>query len=237
MHTSYSDFHLFFDLDRTLWDFDKNSEDALKSIFGDFKTKLTGTNFYQFHGVYKIENAKLWTAYAKGKLNKETLRYKRFENTFKELGCASDELIQQFGDEYVRRSPFQKKLVDGSLETIHELSKMKFNLHIITNGFKEVQYIKLENCGLRPYFNQIICSEEVGFNKPNEQIFQYALDKTGAKADNSLMIGDDYHADIHGAISAGWKAIYFNPGVRKSYGFNSQFSNYKDFIPLLLKTI
>ena len=234
---SFSNVHLFFDLDRTLWDFDKNSEHALKSIFEEIESSFNGINFYKFHGVYKIENAKLWKDYAKGKLDKETLRYKRFENTFLELGCCSDNLIQFFGDEYVTRSPYQKKLIKGSLETLMELKNLNFNLHIITNGFIEVQHIKLDHCELRPFFNAVICSEEVGYNKPNQQIFEYAMKQTGADRNNSIMIGDDYLADIHGATSVGWKAMFFNPEKRKNYGFDCQFSDYKDFLPLLLKII
>ena len=232
---SFHDIHLFFDLDRTIWDFDRNSEVALKSIFKDSAPFFENVSFYKFHGVYKIENAKLWKAYAQGKLTKEVLRYKRFENTFNELGLNNQKVIQYFGDEYVLRSPDQTNLIEGSLKVLQELYEMGFNMHIITNGFKEVQYRKLNNCGLEKFFKVIVCSEEVGFNKPNPEIFDYALKKSGAKKTEAIMVGDDYLADIHGAITSGWQAVFFNPQKRNNYGHSFQFAQYKELIPLILR--
>lgn len=234
---SYRDTHLFFDLDRTIWDFERNSEIALRSIYNDKSKEFSDRSFYKFIGVYKIENAKLWKDYAKGKVTKDVLRYKRFENTFKELGLHDEELIRFFGDEYVVRSPEQIHLMKGALDALSVFTKMGFSLHIITNGFKEVQHKKLKNCKLEKYFDVVVCSEEVGFNKPNPEIFDFALQKTGAKKSNAIMIGDDYLADIHGAIASGWKAVFYNPLQRKNYGYRYQFDTYEDLLPLVLKLI
>jgi putative hydrolase of the HAD superfamily len=84
-------------------------------------------------------------------------------------------------------------------------------MHIITNGFKEVQYIKLENCGLASFFDVIVCSEDVGKNKPSADIFHFALNKANAKSRSSVMIGDDPEVDVYGALNAGMKGILFDP--------------------------
>ena len=208
---SYSDKHLFFDLDRTLWDFDKNSEFALQHILKEEQLENRVGSFHKFHDIYVEENARLWQLYGKGILTKDVLRYKRFEDTLKHFGLDDVVLAQRMGDAYVELSPRQTQLFPNAKETLEELQSIGFQMHIITNGFSEVQYIKLENCGLIHFFDVIVCSEVIGKNKPDPLIFQHALSEAKADSKNSLMIGDDYHADINGAIQSGMHAILFDP--------------------------
>jgi putative hydrolase of the HAD superfamily len=98
---------------------------------------------------------------------------------------------------------------------------MGFQLHIITNGFQEVQFIKLENCGLRAFFDVIVCSEFVGKNKPELAIFKYALNQANAKAERAVMIGDDYHVDVAGALRAGMQAVWFDPSGKNTYNYEN----------------
>jgi putative hydrolase of the HAD superfamily len=217
---SYSDKHLFFDLDRTLWDFDKNSEFALQHILKEEQLENRVGSFDKFHDIYVEENARLWQLYGKGILTKDVLRYKRFQDTLNHFGLDDVVLAQRMGDAYVELSPRQTQLFPNAKETLEELQSIGFQMHIITNGFSEVQYIKLENCGLIHFFDVIVCSEVIGKNKPDPLIFQHALSEAKADSKNSLMIGDDYHADINGAIQSGMHAILFDP-------FEKEYSNYE----------
>jgi len=203
--------HLFFDLDKTLWDFELNSEETLKELFAHFKLgKLFDFNSDVFIDVYKKHNEQLWVQYSSNTINKASLRTERFKLTLAEFGIVDLALSEQLGNEYVFRSPLKTKLVPGTLNVLEYL-KDKYTLHIITNGFEEVQHAKLNNCGIRNYFSEIITSERAGCNKPHKGIFEYSLTISGAKSYNSIMIGDNLDFDILGAVSAGIDQIYFNP--------------------------
>jgi putative hydrolase of the HAD superfamily len=222
---SYSDKHLFFDLDRTLWDFDRNSEQALKQIISEEKLESITGDFEKFHEIYKEENARLWSMYGKGSLTKEILRYKRFQDSLLQFGIDDIDLAKRMGEAYVEISPRQTKLFPNTKETLEELKSIGFQIHIITNGFSEVQYLKLENCGLIQFFDVIVCSEIIGKNKPDPLIFAHALSQAKANSSNSLMIGDDYHADINGAIQAGMHALLFDPFDKEKTVFEYKIKN------------
>lgn len=202
---------LFFDLDRTLWDFETNSKFALSELFHLYQLEDAFEHFIQFHYHYSKINAELWHAYGDQKITKDELRYERFRKTLALKNIQDEQLVNKLSDGYVEISPKQTALFPGAIETLEELKKEDYRLHIITNGFKEVQDIKLENCGLKPYFDLILCSEEVGVNKPSRGIFNHALEYTHCKAAHAIMIGDDMKADIVGALNAGWSAIHFDP--------------------------
>lgn len=203
--------HLFFDLDRTLWDFEKNSKQALMSMYETRHLSNYMKSFESFHHAYKNINAKLWQQYGKGKITKEELRHRRFQETLKQFQINNDELAFELSNDYITTSPFQTNIFPGTHETLMSLKSDNFRLHIITNGFKEVQYVKLKQCDLLKYFDVIVCSEEVGENKPSINVFNHSLKQAGAKAKDSIMIGDDYHIDIVGAENAGMAAILFDP--------------------------
>lgn len=203
--------HLFFDLDRTLWDFDKNSKIALNQLFFELKLDETIADFDHFHSVYKINNAELWKQYGNGNIKKEFLREERFRSTLENFKLKDPKLIKKMSDGYVAISPYQTSLFPNTIETLSQLKKSGFNMHIITNGFKEVQEIKIRKSGLESYFDIIVCSEDVGKNKPSPDIFHYSLNKANAKKEASVMIGDDYEIDVLGALNIGMSGILFDP--------------------------
>ena len=161
---SLSDKHIFFDLDRTLWDFDLNSKNALLQIFEELDLIDIFRTFDRFYNAYVAQNARLWKLYGEGKLSKDVLRYERFNATLMQFNIDNIDLAKEMGSMYVSISPFQKKLFPGTIACLDELRSIGFHLHIITNGFEEVQYIKLQNCGLDGFFDVIVCSEAVGQN-------------------------------------------------------------------------
>lgn len=234
---SFSDKHIFFDLDRTLWDFDKNSKNALKLIIeAENLTSIFGS-FDRFHRAYIKNNIRLWGEYGKGKLKKEVLRYERFNATLKQFGTDDIQLAKKMGDAYVEISPRQKILLPNTIPVLQELTKIGFQLHIITNGFVEVQYIKLENCGIKDFFKVIVCSEVVGKNKPSIAIYNYALEKANCAANDALMIGDDYVADVSGALNAGLQAVLFDSVMESKEHYTHTINDLKEFPEIAIQLL
>ncbi len=202
--------HLFFDLDNTLWDFDYNSKIVLGYIFDKFQLQQKGIpSKKKFINCYKKVNGELWFKYREGLITKDLLRFQRFLKTLNIFNINDQILSEKIGDYYVFNSPCQTKLMDGAKEVLFNLS-LHYDLHIITNGFKEVQFIKLKKSGIYSFFNKIIVSEDVGVLKPNKKIFQYALKVCDAKNKHCLMIGDDITSDIIGARSIGMDQVFFD---------------------------
>lgn len=203
--------HLFFDLDHTLWDFEKNSEAALRILFTDHQLDRIFPSFESFHHHYKEINADMWYQYSKGKVSKEELRIRRFLDTLQRYEVRDKVLAGKLGNAYVRISPYQKNLFPGTHETLSQLKQDGHLLHIITNGFMEIQDVKLRNTEIRDYFDIVLCSEEVGVQKPHADVFQSALARAGALASESVMIGDNLHTDVLGAERVGIRGILFDP--------------------------
>jgi len=198
---------IFFDLDHTLWDFDKNSEITYKIIFDNLKLEVSLVEFLE---AYKDINKDLWKLFREELIDKETLRYRRLKETFTEINVdLPDELLFEIADEYIYHLSKQTHLLDGTI-TLLEYLTPKYTLHIITNGFAEVQEGKLNNTNLSEYFNVIINSEMAGVKKPNPIIFEKALGLANVSKDSSLMIGDSFEADVLGALNFGMDAICYN---------------------------
>lgn len=210
MDTQYK--HLFIDLDKTIWDFEANSKAAFMEIFGKRDLKKKGiTGIDAFLQVYHRINDMLWALYRENKIKKEVLNIKRFELTLLDFGIDDLILATHIAEDYVTISPRKTILFPYAHDALTHL-KSKYFLHIITNGFEELQQQKLDNCDLRKYFTTITTSEEAGVKKPEIQIFELALQKAGATAKESLMIGDDLEVDVAGAKGIGMGTLYFNPG-------------------------
>ncbi len=207
--------HLFFDLDHTIWDFDRNAEETLHELYRTYNLQHIGLHSPDvFIEVYTRNNHQLWADYHIGKISKEVLRATRFSKTFIELGVSPDLIPAKFEDDYVLLCPRKTNLFPHAHETLLYLQE-KYTLHIISNGFKESTELKIGNTGLAKYFNTIFISEIIGFNKPDKAIFEHVFKATDAKVAESLMIGDSIEADIRGAQAFGMKAIYFNPGNKE----------------------
>lgn len=203
--------HVFFDLDRTLWDFEQNSHDELSAIFSRNRLMEKGISLVEeFIKVYKKINEECWELYRMNAIKKEDLRSVRFSQTLEYFGIKDENLAERIGMEYVTNSPHRTKLIAGTHEILEYLNP-KYSMHMITNGFEEVQHVKLRECGLTPFFGEVITSEMAGAKKPERKIFDLAINFTGANPETSVYIGDDLLVDALGAINAGWQAIYFNP--------------------------
>ena len=203
--------HIFFDLDNTLWDHRKNAYLTLKELF--YKEKLDGIyalNFQDFHQKYDEVNERLWEQIRDGEIDKEYLRKHRFYDTFLHFGVDNLELGQkieyQFLDEIIRYN----ELVEGTLDVLNYLKNKDYELHIISNGFYEVTHRKVQHSGLSPFFESITSADDAGVRKPNPKIFQHALNQAKAEKKESILIGDDWIADIKGAQNFGMEVIFFD---------------------------
>lgn len=203
--------HIFFDLDNTLWDHRKNAYLTIKDLF--IKTNISeeyNIDFEIFHKTYNRINENLWELIRDEKIDKEYLRKHRFYDTFLEFGIDNYNLSQYFEAHFLDQILSYNHLMDGTQECLDYLKSKEYKLHIISNGFQEVTERKCILSGISNYFESITSADSIGKRKPNTEIFAYALDKENANIGNSLMIGDDWIADIIGATNYGMKAIYFN---------------------------
>jgi putative hydrolase of the HAD superfamily len=206
--------HVFFDLDHTLWDFEKNSALAIETIF---KKHAIDVDLQLFLSYYVPINIKYWEWYRVDKISQFELRLGRLKETFQLVDYEiDDDKIIFLSEEYIEYLPKFNFLFEGAIEILDYL-KPRYNLHIITNGFQEIQDNKLKNSNIAHYFKTITNSELAGVKKPNPVIFQYAITEANASKTNSIMIGDCIDADVNGALNFGMDAILFNIDPSKSY--------------------
>lgn len=198
---------VFFDLDHTLWDFDKNSSLAFERVFKTHNIKLDIEDFLE---VYEPINLEYWRLFRNDTVTKQELRRGRLIDAFKTFKVSySIAEIDAMAASYIDELPVDNYLFNDALDILQYLSK-KYTLHIITNGFHEVQHLKLKNSGIESFFKTVTTSEEVGLKKPNPIIFETALEKALVTPEKSMMIGDSFEADILGAKAIGMQTLFYN---------------------------
>lgn len=204
--------HIFFDLDRTIWDFDASAKDTFSRMFEKYKLAEKGVPGVEvFREKYELHNDLLWSWYRKGEILKEVLNVRRFELTLADFGIRDQSISIGMSEDYVKVNPEKAFLFPGTIETLEYLFD-RYPLHIITNGFQEVQEQKFRIARLSRFFKSVTTSEEAGSKKPEPGIFRHALSKARCSAAESIIIGDDLDVDIVGARNIGMDQIYFNPG-------------------------
>jgi len=202
--------HIFFDLDHTLWDFEKNCAETLLELYDRHSLHKHRFDAEQFVNAYQDINRVLWKDLHAGKLDKYYIRQWRFILTFKQLGLHEEDVPANLEEQFLQLCPAKSNVVPHAHEVLEYL-KGKYTLHVITNGFYDIQQIKLSAARLGGYFNEIINSESCGHMKPDRRIFEFSLNKAKAKPEECIMIGDDLDADVIGARNAGIDQVFFNP--------------------------
>jgi putative hydrolase of the HAD superfamily len=203
--------HLFFDLDHTLWDFDANARATLQQLHIDLKLVDKGVHDFElFHKNYLQHNDKLWARYRNGYIRQEELRLKRMWLTLLDFRITDEALARQLSELFLQLLPARSILFPDTTEVLQYLTDKGYQLHLITNGFEETQHSKLKNSGLDIFFREVVTSECSNSLKPQKEIFQYALDKTGATVKESIMIGDSLEVDILGAMNIGMDQVHVN---------------------------
>ncbi|AQG81649.1 YjjG family noncanonical pyrimidine nucleotidase [Spirosoma montaniterrae] len=203
--------HLFFDLDHTLWDFDRNSAESLAELFETFRLTEVGiASAEEFSRHFIAINRKLWADYDKNLIAHSYIREHRFPMVYRSLGIDEATVQHDLNAEYLRLLPRKPHLLESARELLDHLQG-RYTLHIITNGFAEIQAVKMDSAEIAHYFTNVITSENANAKKPDPLVFEYALQAAGASISESLMIGDNYEADILGAKGVGMDTVFYNP--------------------------
>ncbi|QEC67696.1 noncanonical pyrimidine nucleotidase, YjjG family [Panacibacter ginsenosidivorans] len=215
--------HLFFDLDHTLWDFEANAKESIQEVYELNALHARGiTDFEAFFKSYSRHNERLWDRYTKGFIKQEELRWKRMWFALLDFKIGDEALSKRMSVEFLERLPLKKNLFPYTIEILEYLTNKGYVLHLVTNGFESIQYSKLDNSNMRNYFVEVITSEASNSLKPNKEIFEYALSKSGAAIEESIMIGDNLDADIKGGMDAGLDTVFVNhlkivPHIKPTY--------------------
>ena len=225
--------HLFFDLDRTLWDFERNSTETIKDLHGTLGLpSIMKANAHEFLEVYKIKNRQLWAEYRHGHITKDELRQERFHQAFLHFELNDPELALHFNDKYVEMCSAKPHLLPDTMEVLNYLDD-HYMMHIITNGFVEAQQVKMKNTGLENYFKEVVVSDGLGYRKPDKRIFYHAMSLAGASQEVSLMIGDDYEADVLGARAIGMDQVYLRGKNEASKEATYEITELKELLEFL----
>lgn len=226
--------HLFFDLDHTLWDYNRNAAETLAELHLEFSLSAYGIEpFSKFLTSFLWANSQVWNAFEESNLNQYALRHKRLELVFEQFNLPFAP-IEGFNEAYYQRCCQKTHLVPGAISLLEALAP-HFSLHIITNGFDDTQFDKLEKPGLAPFFKTVTTSEKAGSKKPDPAYFQFALQQAGAKKEESLVIGDGWRTDVAGALALDLPVIWFNSeGEEKSHPGVKEIRHLSELYAILL---
>ncbi len=220
--------NIFIDLDDTIWDFNANSHTSLEMTYHDLSLSQIFPDYQAFSTAYYSKNKELWTLYHHGQITKDFLIVERFAYLFRTIGYPDPEnsMAIRMNRHYLDTLARQKVLVPHAAELLEYLQRKNYRLFILSNGFMNVQQQKLQSAGIDSFFSRIVLSDEIGITKPARELFDFALRVTGSKASDTLMIGDNYDADIMGAANAGWGQIYFDRFHNDITGQKPQYTVY-----------
>ncbi len=203
---------IFFDLDHTLWDYETNSKETLEELYDQYDLKKNGVNsFNEFHLRFQEINGKLWELYDTGKIDSSVIRKERFKQILEIFNSFDEKLNQDLSHDYLMICPKKGNLMPSAIHALEYLKSRSYKLSIITNGFEEIQHLKLASGNLENYFDHIITSQKAGHRKPAQEIFQFALQAHNIQNHDAVMVGDNLITDIGGAKNAGIDAVYYNP--------------------------
>ena len=201
--------NIFIDLDDTIYDFAAASRESFEEVYTMLGYERFFNSFNHFLSLYEPHNLELWALYGEGKITKAQRNSDRYSYPLRMVGIDDQELADTFCREVLCRIPTKNKVIPGAIELLEYLYP-KYDLYILSNGFKELQEHKMETAGLRKYFKRIVLSEDIGINKPHPELFIHALQVADATCENSIMIGDMFDTDIVGAAGVEMDQIFYN---------------------------
>jgi putative hydrolase of the HAD superfamily len=211
--------NLFFDLDDTVWAFSQNARDSLEEVYNECSYDRYFRSFEHFYSLYQRRNAELWVAYGDARITKEELNRQRFLYPLQEVGVDDEALSRRFAERFFALIPTKSKLMPHAEQTLRYLAP-RYNLYILSNGFRELQAHKMRSAGIDGYFRRIILSEDIGVLKPHPAIFHFALSATQSELRQSLMIGDSWENDINGARGIGMDQAFYDWAGRNELPFH-----------------
>jgi putative hydrolase of the HAD superfamily len=206
---------IFFDLDHTLWDYERNADETLEHMFIHFNLQqIAEGDAALFKQIYHEVNRRMWSEYDRGLITKETLRHQRFVEVLLRMKVPAHEVPNGMWEMFLELCPQKTHLMPGAIETLQYLSN-RYPMGIITNGFERTQHVKIQSSGLSPFFKEVVTSEALGIPKPRPEIFHEMLARFDAKASECIMIGDNELNDVQGALNAGIESIHYHPHTPK----------------------
>lgn len=225
---------IFFDLDHTLWDYETNARETLTELYDQHQLHNLGVvTFDEFLKHFKEVNRQLWHLYDHGKITSEVIRNERFKQILEKSGVQNNELSLTLSEQYLNECPRKGHLMPHALEALDYLSE-RYALTIITNGFEDIQRIKILTSKIESYFDHIVTSQKAGYKKPAPEIFHYAMSMNGIDSTACVMIGDNLLTDIAGAKNAAIDTVLFNPeGVEHEAEVNHEIRSLKELCTLL----
>jgi len=207
---------IFFDLDHTLWDYECNARETLLDLHTSYNLLDKGIVFEDFHKHFKIINFQMWELYDRGLIDNEVIRQERFKQVLEKFKVREEKLCAALSHEYLYGCPKKAKLVPYAKDVLEYLSD-RYSLTVVTNGFEEIQSVKLLSGNITHYFDHVITSQKAGYKKPAREIFDYALSVNSLQCHEVIMIGDNLITDIGGARNACIDTVFYNPaGVAHS---------------------
>jgi YjjG family noncanonical pyrimidine nucleotidase len=202
---------VFFDLDHTLWDFESNSCSTLQELFLTYNLENIGIpDCTLFQQQFRKINTELWDLYDRGLITSEVIRKERFKQILEHFGLSDAALCEKLSQDYLYSCPKKSGLLPYAIETLDYL-KTNYKMTVVTNGFDEIQSLKMQSGNLTSYFDHVVTSQSAGHRKPAKEIFDYAMKINAVGPDEVVMIGDNLVADIGGAIKSSIDAVFFNP--------------------------
>lgn len=226
--------NLFFDLDDTLWAFSANARDTYEEMYRKYDYDRFFESFEHYYSLYQRRNLELWAEYADGKVTKEELNSQRYLYPLEAVGAGDSALAEAYEKDALATIPTKSKLMPHAREVLEYLSA-KYNLYILSNGFKELQFHKMRSSDIDKYFRKVVLSDDIGILKPWPEIFHFALSATQSELNDSLMIGDSWENDIAGAAGVGMHQVFYNLSGRTDLPFTPtyQITDLKELLDLL----
>ena len=209
---------ILIDLDDTIWDTRSNGKDSMEEVYRDYGFDRFFPDFDTYYAIYYPNNCQLWDKYRKGEITKDELIVERLYFPLKPYINYDKNFILSLNNDFLTRTTLRTKLLPYTLEVLEYLYP-KYKLYILSNGFEEVQYKKINNSGLAPFFSGVILSDHVGVNKPHPQIFEAALKAANSSKEETIMLGDSWEADIIGAKNFNMDQIWYDLGIEQASGF------------------
>ncbi len=209
---------LFVDLDDTIWDTTSNGRESLEEVYQDYKFDRFFPTFNDYYSVYLPNNLDLWRQYGNGLISKDELIVERLLFPLRPFGITDEKFAIDLNEDFLQRTAMKTKLLPYAKEILTYL-RPQYKMYILSNGFEEVQYKKINYSGLDSFFDGVILSDEIGINKPNPEIFFYALEKAQANKNETLMIGDSFESDIVGAKNCSIDQVWYNLKMEKAQSF------------------
>ena len=197
-----------FDLDDTLFDHRRSARAALTEVHRAHGRETPYDAFERAHTQYLEE---MHIEVLAGRIGLEEARRERFRRVFASLGVSlGDSDVELTAAAYRDGYKLARRALAGAAELLAAVREHA-RVAIVTNNLLEEQQDKLQYCALAPFVDALIASEDVGVSKPDPRIFQIALERVGARADEAVMVGDSWANDIVGAAGAGIRVVWFNP--------------------------